>query len=126
MKVDIELPKWTNENHIWVIAGQTPVALRIRLKKKDGTITYKWYRKTARCDLCGKCCMNLNREHLFVKEDGTCQFLEDVGAGQFECHMPFGMPWGCLTGQGKPKPWSLDFAIRPARVPGCTVEYEEM
>lgn len=126
MKVELELPEWTDDRHIWVIGGQEPVACRIRIKKKDGTITRRWYIKTSRCNLCGKCCMNLDPDHLFVNENGTCQFLEDVGGGQLECHMPFGMPWGCLTGQGRPKPWSLDFSTRVARVPECTVEYEEV
>lgn len=126
MKLEIELPEWTDDLHIWVIAGQEPIYFRIRKKEEDGTITHTLYRKTSRCSICGKCCRNLNPDHLFVKEDGTCQFLEDVGAGQFECHMPFGMPWGCLTGQGRAKPWGLDFATKVSKVPKCTCEYEKV
>lgn len=70
--------------------------------------------------------MELNPDHAFVKRDGTCEFLDTVGPGEYECHAPFGMPWGCLAGQGKPEPWAL--SVRPGVriIRECTVEYEEL
>lgn len=126
MKVELELPDYSDERKIWVIAGNEPVACRYRFVDKDGNVTYRWFRKVSRCSLCGKCCMNLRPEHPFVKEDGICQFLKQVDPDKYECHAPFGMPWGCLTGQGKPAGWILESRCGAKIIPECTVEYEEI
>lgn len=58
MKIEIEIPDWAEEKHIYVMAGIEMVAY-----KKVGE---KWHVKVRRCAKCGKCCQGC--EHLKHKE----------------------------------------------------------
>lgn len=112
---EIDLPTWTDERRISIIAGQEPIAFRERVVAKDKTVTYKWLVKTDRCNLCGKCCMNLREDHIWgVDENGTCIRLVEGSPGEYYCDPnKGGMPWDCLRGDHRDKDY-------------CTVDYEEI
>lgn len=110
------LPEWTDERHVWIIAGQEPVLFRQRFVGKDRKVRYRWFIKSGRCNLCGKCCMNLRSDWIWgVDSKGTCKRLVEGNPGEFYCDPnKGGMPWGCLKGDGR------------ERVLECTVRYEEV
>ena len=100
------LPEWTDERHIWIIAGQEPYGYResVVVKTKKGRERkYRWWKKTGRCSLCGKCCMNLRKNWIWgVDKKGTCLRLVEGNPGEFYCDPnKGGMPWGCLKGDGR-------------------------
>ncbi len=115
MKITIDLPEWTDERHVWVIAGQEPVYCRLRYVDKEGNVTYKEFKKKIRCNLCGKCCMNLRPDWIWgVDDKGTCLRLTKGNPGKFYCDIrKGGMPWDCLKGDNR----SSEF---------CVLEYEEI
>ena len=116
MKIELELPEWTDERHIFVVAGEEPVAYRMRTVDAEGVVTYRWYYKTGRCNLCGKCCMNLRKDWIWgVDDQGTCLRLVEINPGQYYCDPnKGGRPWDCLKGDGR------------GRFPDCTVCYKEI
>lgn len=70
MKINIEIPDFPelNQRAIYIMAGSELIAK---------TIGGEWMIKTIRCDLCGKCCMNLDSQiGLPLTDDGTCKHLE--------------------------------------------------
>lgn len=103
MEIKFKLPDWTDERHLFVIAGQEPVLKRIRRVDKQGNVTYTWYKKAVRCNLCGRCCMNLKSTHRWgVDENGTCLRLIEGNPGEFWCDPNKGsMPWDCLKGDNE-------------------------
>ena len=83
-KISLELPKWSDERIIHVLAGIEHVA------KRDNGV---WYIKKDRCNLCGVCCMNVSEgwPHGQNPDTGHCQHL------WFE-----GKLWRCLLGTDRP------------------------
>ena len=92
MKIELELPEWTDERNIYIMAGIELAAY----KNRGG----KWLVKTERCNQCGKCCMNLRLEHPFPVIDGRCAHLEkEPGkAPKYRCALGLQRPFGCCVG----------------------------
>ena len=74
MKIEIDLPEWTDERNIYILAGIEPF-----MKRDMG----KWMVKTKRCVKCGKCCEPTKCEHLvFIANEHLC----DLGVDRpFNC-----------------------------------------
>ncbi len=94
MKITLDLPDWIKERHIRVFAGIEEVA-----KKYTGT---KWKIKKVRCDMCGKCCMEVPKNwRLGVdKKTGWCQHLQYY-ANEYRCNAPGGRPFYCCCGDAE-------------------------
>lgn len=107
VNINIDLPSWVNERTLRVFAGIEPVAYRL----PDG----KWNVKVDQCNMCGKCCMNLNKRHPFPVIGGQCIHLKKRPGNnpRFECFLRIQRPFGCCVGI-------------PTNIPECTVKYEEI
>ena len=104
MKIDLELPAWTDERNIYVMAGLELVARR----HKDGP----WEIKTSRCNMCGKCCADLGRGHPFPVIDGQCVHLKkEPGDNQL---------WLCGLGENRP----FGCSVCAPTDEFCTIEFE--
>ena len=75
MKIEINLPEWVEEKHIYIMAGIELVA-----KKYLGQL---WEIKTSRCISCGKCC-------------GDCKHLKNN-----QCSLALERPFRCCITNGK-------------------------
>lgn len=85
MKIELDLPDWAADRHIYVLAGIELVAYKFL----DG----EWHIKTGRCSMCGKCCERLKCKHL--KKDGEKKIC-DRGLGRpFSCCVGVVQPDGC-------------------------------
>lgn len=104
--MNIELG-WTDERAVYILAGIELVAFRVPGQK--------WKVKTGRCNMCGKCCMNLRIGHLFPIIDGRCIHLEkEPGKNpSYRCQLGLHRPFGCCIGI-------------PEKLAECTEAYEEM
>jgi hypothetical protein len=90
MKVPpIKLPDWVDERHIYIFAGCEEVARKFKGKP--------WQVKTARCNWCGKCCMNVKDSWKWGKnkETGHCVRLEPYGGDLWICR---DRPFECAHG----------------------------
>lgn len=105
-KITLELPDYTDERRIVIIAGTETV-----YKREDGT----WYRKTARCNFnCGKCCKDVPDNWAHGKgKDGHCQYLI-YEANEYLCSLGYNTPLACAAGDG------VDI------VPDCTIVWEKI
>lgn len=106
MKIELELPDWTEERAIYVMAGVELVAFREPGKE--------WQVKSGRCNMCGKCCMNLREGHPFPVINGRCVYLvkrPGKDCEEYECILRMHRPFGCCVGV-------------PLNIPGCTEKYE--
>jgi len=95
MKIEIEIPDWADERHIYVFAGIELLAFK--------HVDEAWKIKTSRCTMCGNCCRNfkgVDCEHL--KQDGT--------------------RWVC--GLGLARPISCSFSAGSSRYEGCSEKFE--
>jgi len=106
VRIEINLPEWANERTIYIFAGVELAAL----KSRGG----KWQTKTGRCNMCGKCCMDL-KKHSFPLIDGQCVYLkkEPGKNDQWLCGLGILRPFGCCIGS-------------PSKVPDCTESFEEI
>ena len=107
MKINIDIPDWTDERAIYVMAGIELVAYKLT----GG----KWNIKTGRCNMCGNCCQGLER-HSWPTINGTCVHLKkEPGKDnpKYECSLRINRPFGCCVGVF-------------AEVPGCTERFEEL
>jgi hypothetical protein len=109
MKIEIEIPDWADERHIYIMAGIELVAYKLLYEP--------WHVKTARCIMCGACCMNLKLSY-FPMTGGTCDhLLEPLGDGVRECGQGATRPFICSAGMQRKGDKDR---------PKCTVEYEEV
>ena len=102
MKIEIELPDWVEDKHLYVMAGIELVAYKY--------LEQPWKIKTSRCNACGKCCMNL-KESVENTVDGTCIHLIKSGE-QWLCNLNGLRPWSCCV------------VVRPRNRPECTEEFK--
>lgn len=102
MKIELTIPKWAENRHIYIIAGSEVIA------KKEANNPFEI--KTSRCNLCGECCKNCSPDwHLGIKEDGSCHYLiyektyiENELREGWVCSAPsFIRPWACVKGRGE-------------------------
>lgn len=110
MKVELELPDWVDERHIFIVAGIEMVAYNLYGERK-------WYIKTGKCNMCGKCCNMPNGKYFPYPrtKDGDCVHLKKSVRGDYgECSLGTRRPWECCT----------DLTQRKNDRPYCTVEYE--
>jgi hypothetical protein len=129
----VELPDWTKDRNIMVLAGSEWILLRgprrtdLQGDRHGERITY---RKVSRCSICGRCCIitmpqaapfGTKKMELHGKEETVCEFLEpekrdiDGQVQQVYVCTQRGprVPWGCLGAHAR-KPY-----------PECTVEWEK-
>lgn len=106
MKIELDLPDWCDERAIRVMAGIEMVAYKIPFEN--------WMIKTGRCNMCGKCCMNLTN-HPFPLIDGICVHLKKRPGDnpEYECGLRIHRPFGCCVGI-------------PTNISECTIKYEEI
>jgi len=107
MKIEIEIPDWAQERAIYIMAGIELAAYKIPGKK--------WKVKTSRCNMCGKCCMNLDpKKHPFPVINGRCVYLlkRPGKEEKYECGLRISRPFRCCVGTTKV-------------VPECTEKFEE-
>ena len=109
MKIRIDLPKWCDERHIYIIAG-TELAAYLHFGEK------KFHIKTSKCNECGKCCMNLIKGHVPLDENKTCVHLGEDGEKK-PCTLGAVRPWPCIEGDPVKGKWDggKDF---------CSVRYD--
>lgn len=103
MKIELELPEWTEERTIRVMAGIELVAYKL----PQG----KWQMKVSQCNMCGKCCMTPKIPYPLV--DGKCIHLKKRPGNndRWECFLRIQRPFGCCVGI-------------PQNIPECTEKYE--
>jgi hypothetical protein len=88
MKLELELPDWCNERHIYVLAGIELVAFK--QYGKD------WTRiKTVRCNECGECCKDIKT--MPCGADGYCIYSEQQGEVRV-CSLGVKRPFVCCVG----------------------------
>ena len=104
MKIEFELPDWAEERGIYIFAGIEKLGYKFPDEKL--------YIKTSRCNMCGKCCMNL-KTHSHPIVDGKCIHLKkEVGNNpRWLCRLGLNRPFGCGLGT-------------PSNMPECTEKYE--
>jgi hypothetical protein len=103
MKVIIELPEWTKDTFIKVLANTELVAWREPGEDQPIHI------KTVRCNRCGACCMGLWGGAPFGHDDeGNCLKLRKNG-DEWECTAGSKLPIACLGD--------------PIEEPDCVIEY---
>lgn len=96
MKIELELPDWVSERHLYILAGIELVAFK--------NVGENWQVKVGRCSLCGKCC---------ARGGVPCQHLEKVG-DEVRC------------GLGIKRPLNCSMSALPLRIEGCTEKFEEL
>ena len=106
MRIEIDLPDWCDERHIYIMAGIEMVAYK--LAHEDKLMV-----KSVRCAKCGRCCQNLSRRRNDVDQNGDCLELIPDGPGYFVCGKGVERPFGCSVGMQ-----------RKGRIEGCSVEYK--
>ena len=90
MRVELDLPDWCDERHIRVFAGIEEVARKVHRKR--------WEIKTARCNKCGICCMNVKDNWRFGidSKTGWCKNLSYDGHDIYLCGID--RPFTCCAG----------------------------
>ena len=92
MKIELEIPDWTETNHIYILAGQELVAYKYKGEE--------WKIKKSRCNLCGKCCESFPKVRKDEREpksiNGRCVHLEDKNDGTKMCSLSIRRPYICL------------------------------
>ena len=75
MKIEVTIPDWATERHLYILAGIELVAFK--------HVDKDWKVKISRCSMCGKCCEKLGCEHLNNNK---------------ECDYNTARPWSCCIG----------------------------
>ena len=90
MEIKINLPNWTEERTIYIMAGIELVAYKVRGKG--------WKVKIERCNMCGDCCTKV-KGHPFPTIDGKCIYLQkEPGKNQmWRCSLGIRRPFGCCV-----------------------------
>lgn len=79
-RIDVDLPDWCDERHIYVMAGMELAAYqRVGEPMKV---------KVSRCSQCGKCCQKMGCEHL--EPDGD----------KWRCGLAINRPFACCISVG--------------------------
>ena len=73
--IELELPKWTKDKHIYILAGIELAAYKY--------LDDIWHVKTSRCSMCGKCCEKFGCEKLV--KDGDKKICELGSDRPFSC-----------------------------------------
>jgi hypothetical protein len=109
MKIELELPEWCDERHIYILAGIEMAAFKLYGEQNFRV-------KTGRCSQCGQCCERVPFNFYFeAKENGDCQHLLRHSPKHTECGLRIGRPISCCTGMQH-----KGMEDHPA----CTVSYE--
>lgn len=89
MRIILELPDWANERHIRIFAGIEEIAKKLYRKP--------WQIKVSRCNMCGKCCMNVPDNWRQGKDHktGWCKNLIYY-ANEYRCNVD--RPFFCCAG----------------------------
>lgn len=91
MKIEIELPDWTDERNIYVFAGIELAAIKT-FRENEFRI------KDTRCNSCGKCCMGIDpKAHFFPVINGNCVHLiyEPGTKDKYRCRFGISRPFVC-------------------------------
>lgn len=104
MKIEIEIPDWCEERHIFILAGIEMAAYK--LVDDD-----QWHVKKSRCNMCGECCKTFKKPFVFEVHDGVCEHLLSNNT----CGLGGHRPWVCCTSMERKG---------SKGVPNCSIEYE--
>ncbi len=85
------------DRNIRVFAGIDLIAEKLRGDK--------WRIKVNGCSMCGRCCKNLPKDHLFPLINGQCIYLiNPPGYGdKWICRLRINRPFGCAISNINPK-----------------------
>ena len=108
MKIEIEIPDWALEHHLYLLSGTELVAIKY-LEENE------WKIKTSRCRQCGGCCLvhPKNNPHFPLNEDGSCSKLIEDGHKRL-CSLGMDKPLVCIVSRNCEKEYEQY---------GCTVTY---
>ena len=100
MKISIEIPDWVidEKRNIYILAGIEEVAHKHYGKS--------WEVKTTRCNMCGKCCMDVPDGWTHGKEGNDCKHLTYV-ANEYRCGLLVNRPFGCCIGDNAEKDYCI-------------------
>lgn len=69
MAIKLPIPDWAEGKPITIMAAREPFLIYL-------PHTGKWYKKTGRCNMCGKCCRDVGEKFPWRDEAGDCKFLK--------------------------------------------------
>jgi len=96
MRIEIDLPDWVDERHIYVMAGIELAAVKLAHEKE-------FHIKTGRCSYCGQCCTGWrDTEDFPAKRNGSCVYLKNDGEKRV-----------CSLGVIRPLTCSMDWTPKP-------------
>ena len=101
MRCAVELPEWTKERKLNILAGIELVAYQY----PGGS----WFVKDRRCSECGECCKGVEP----LNDEGYCIHLIPDGHKR-KCGHGLGRPYSCCVGLGL------------ERNPDCTERFKEI
>jgi len=84
LRIELYLPDWVEDKHLYIMAGIELAAYK--------HVNKPWMVKIGRCDMCGKCCMEL--------KDGPCEHLKADGK-KWVCGLGLNRPWRCCVSVGQ-------------------------
>jgi len=98
MRISIEIPSWAAEEKrdIYILAGIEEIAHKPHGKR--------WRVKTNRCNMCGKCCMDVPDNWVHGKVGNNCQHLTHI-ANEYRCGLLGNRPFGCCIGDNAEEPY---------------------
>jgi hypothetical protein len=109
MRIEIDLPDWCDERHIYIFAG-----IELAAYRQYGE---NWIRvKTERCNRCGKCCQQEHWALEFNPGRCECTFMEHLG-DEHRCALGINRPFSCGTGD--------PMTIPEGPWEECTIRFEE-
>ena len=109
MKIEIEIPDWCAERHLYLMAGVELIAFK---RMQEST----WHVKTTRCNMCGLCCQNLKGTQYVKDENGYCVNLIPDG-GKIICRLGAMRPFPCIEGDPVKAEW-------PNAKEFCSIRYD--
>ena len=96
MKINIDIPDWAEDKHIYIMAGIELIAYKY--------VNQEWKIKITRCNQCGLCCRGMNPDDENfpeVNEKGTCIYLKKDGKDKEVCSLGINRPFKCCIGRGR-------------------------